>query len=245
MKIIMGIASTTHIDNNNDKMTKNALDGMAQQIQKKIIPLLIEHDWERQIGVVLYGEVFKMDDGEYGLGTISVMFESDEEKEIFKAGELNTNWLTYQNYFDVEEMRSVNQGDQIQLQIKENFNQNNDDELDDIANLLEEYFSENHIVREDGRVREIKSHVAFHKGMEIVIHSNDHTPPHFHVKSIQRGFNVRFYLETLELMSVKFGDISRNEIKAVQKFFTTNPKQLQKLRDKYKKLFPDYQATGS
>ena len=37
--------------------TKEYLEGMAEQIREKIIPLLIEHDWRKQIGVILYGGI--------------------------------------------------------------------------------------------------------------------------------------------------------------------------------------------
>ena len=235
----MGVASTTHVDRNNDKMTKEYLEGMAEQIREKIIPLLIEHDWRKQIGVILYGEVFQMRDEEYALGTISAIFEGNEEKEKFKVGEPNTNWLTYQNYFDVEEVKNATRVDSIQLKIMKNFDRDSNDDLNEIAKLLEEYFSKNNIRREDGKTYVIKAHIASHKGMEIVIHSNDHTPPHFHVISIQRGFNARFCLETQEFISNKFGDISGNEKRAIKKFFQTEPNQIKKLKATYKKFYPD------
>ena len=44
MKYITGIASTTHIDRQNECMAKSALDDMAIQIREKFIPQLEEHN---------------------------------------------------------------------------------------------------------------------------------------------------------------------------------------------------------
>ena len=81
MKITTGIASTTHIDRHNERMAKSAIDGMAEQIKERFIPQLIEHDPKQHIGVVLYGEVFLLKDGEFALGIVSGIFENNEEKE--------------------------------------------------------------------------------------------------------------------------------------------------------------------
>jgi len=239
MKITLGIASTTHVDLNNDKVTKNALDGMAKQIQESIIPCLLEHDSEKQLGILLYGEVFQLCDEEYALGVVYGIFENDEEGDEFEIGQPNTVWPNYKKYFNLDELKKSQFTKSMQKQNIESFTENNSNEFDDIAEHLEEYFNENNIRREDGRRFEIKAFIALHKGMKIFINSNDHTPPHFHVSSRQRNFNARFFLESLEFMSDKFGDISRNEIKAIQSFFKENPKQHQKLKDKYRQLFPD------
>jgi hypothetical protein len=239
MKISLSIASTTHIDHNNDKVTKSALDGMAKQIQESFVPCFIEHDSERQLGIILYGEVFQLWDKEHALGVVLGIFESDEECDRFKVGQPNTVWPNYKKYFNLDELRNAQFTQSMQKQNIENFTKNNSDEFDDIAAHLEEYFNKNNIRREDGRIFEIKAFIARNKGMEIFINSNDHQPPHFHVTSRQRNFNARFYLETLEFWSNKIGNISRNEIKAIQDFFKENPQQLQKLKDKYLQLFPD------
>ncbi len=86
MIIITGIASTTHIDRHNERMAKSALDGMAKQIKERFIPHLIEHDPNQHIGVILYGEVFRLKDGEYALGIVSGTFEDEHERERYKTG---------------------------------------------------------------------------------------------------------------------------------------------------------------
>lgn len=96
MKIITGIASTTHIDKHNERMAKSALDSMAEQIKKRFLPQLVEHDPNQHIGVILYGEVFQLKDGEYALGIVSGVFENNEEKQIFKIGQPNNVWEDYE-----------------------------------------------------------------------------------------------------------------------------------------------------
>ena len=86
MYLNIGIASTTHIDRNNDRMTKGALDGMANQINTKLIPYLIQHDFQKLIGVILYGEVFQLNDGEYALGIIAGVFENDLDERKYDFG---------------------------------------------------------------------------------------------------------------------------------------------------------------
>ncbi len=71
MNITTAIASTTHIDKHGDRFAKSALDDMARQIKTKFIPHLVEHDPKQQVGAALYGEVFKLGDGEYALGVVT------------------------------------------------------------------------------------------------------------------------------------------------------------------------------
>lgn len=48
-------------------MARSALETGARQIRKKYVPLLIEHDFNRQIGVLLNAKVAKLPDGEFAL----------------------------------------------------------------------------------------------------------------------------------------------------------------------------------
>lgn len=52
--------------------------------------------------------------------------------------------------------------------------------------------------------------------MQIVIYSNDHNPPHFHVKSKDLTIDAKFKIENCEYMS---GTISNKEIKIIEKFY--------------------------
>ena len=57
-------------------MAKVALDMFAGQICNKYIPTLIEHDPNKQIGVLLYGKVAQLEDEEFALYIVSGIFEN-------------------------------------------------------------------------------------------------------------------------------------------------------------------------
>ena len=102
------IASTTHVDRHFERMTKAALESMAQQIRTRYIPQLIEHDFNKHIGVLLYGKVAKMHDGEFGLYVVSGLFDNKEEKCIYLTGSPKMVWNKYQKYLDdLEELITV------------------------------------------------------------------------------------------------------------------------------------------
>jgi hypothetical protein len=107
MKIETGIASTTHIDQHNDQLTKSTLDNMAEQINEKFIPQLIEHDWDRHVGVILYGEVFQLDDGAYALGVVSGIFENEEEKTKCAPDTPNIFSNDYKEYLDINKLKTL------------------------------------------------------------------------------------------------------------------------------------------
>lgn len=52
--------------------------------------------------------------------------------------------------------------------------------------------------------------------MQIVIYSNDHNPPHFHVFSNDKKIDAKFTIERCELLS---GTISRKETKRIEAFY--------------------------
>jgi len=97
MKISMGIASTTHVDKQGDKMTKHALLSMCRQINDHYIPYDIEHRGI-YIGVILCAKVREMDDGEWALYIVAGIFESNGEREKYVYGETNT---IYRQYLDL------------------------------------------------------------------------------------------------------------------------------------------------
>lgn len=94
MKVITGIASTTHIDLDGDKMAKSALVSMAKQINDHFIPLTIEHK-PIYIGVILCGKVKRLNDGEWGLHIVVGLFETPQEKQKYVHGEPNTVFRNY------------------------------------------------------------------------------------------------------------------------------------------------------
>jgi hypothetical protein len=201
MKFNLGIASTTHIDCNNDKMTKGALDGMAEQVNSKLIPYLISHDFDKQVGVVLYGEVFQLDDSEYALGVVAGVYESEYDKDTFRKGLPNTFSSTYKRYFDIEyllELSRANASSKEQQESLRNFA---------LPDMLERYLNSTAFTP-DGEIIEIKELVASVGDLKIEVYPKDHYPPHFHVVY---GEHVGvFNIETLEMIEGDLPKRARN-----------------------------------
>lgn len=229
MKINIGIASTTHVDRHHERMAKSALDGMAKQIKEKFIPQLIEHDWNRHVGVILYGEVFQLEDGEYALGIVFGIFEEPEEKTKFEIGKPNNVWQKYEKYLDIEELKQI-QKDNSKKDKK--VEKSKISKPNNIADLLEKHIDSTQVLP-DSRVCKIKRYIASVGDLVIEVYPNDHYPPHFHVVSKQRKINARFNLETLEYINTKIGTISSKDIKKIQNFFEVMPQSLKFLKEEY------------
>lgn len=228
MKIGIGIASTTHIDRHNERMAKSALDGMADQIKEKYIPQLVEHDWNRHVGVLLYGEVFQLKDGEYALGVVTGLFENEGEKNEFRSGQPNKVWQNYKHYLNIEELIGLSDLKKPDLVSQNRIPVN-------IADLLETHLDSTQVLP-DGRVYKIKRFVAATGDLRIEVYPKDHEPSHFHVISKQRGINARFDIHTLELVSMKEGRIKKDDIKKIQDFFRTSPTFLNRLRNEHGRM---------
>jgi hypothetical protein len=99
MKIISGIASTTHIDRDGDRMAKSALLSMAEQINDHYIPLTAFHK-PIYIGVILCGKVKELEDGEWALHTVSGVFETPGERNKYTYGEPNMVSQKYLHLLD-------------------------------------------------------------------------------------------------------------------------------------------------
>ncbi|MFP4514386.1 MAG: DUF4160 domain-containing protein [Parcubacteria group bacterium] len=228
MKITTGIASTTHIDRHNERMAKSALDSMVEQIKKKFIPQLIEHDPNQHIGVVLYGEVFQLKDGEYALGIVSGIFENEQEKKRHKTGSPNDAWKDYKKYLDIDELVKMNEQNH-QVAKTNNSKQSN------IADLLETHLDSTQILP-NGTVYKIKRFIAATGDLKIEVYPKDHEPKHFHVVSKKRKINARFDIETLAHINNKQGSISSGDIKKIQNFFESCPKKLEFVRNEHARL---------
>lgn len=227
MKIDLGIASTTHVDRHNERFSKSALDSMAEQINEKIIPQLIEHDWNQWVGVILYGEVFQLDDGEYALGVVSGIFEKEEEKTVYVIGEQNIFWSDYKKYLDISKLKAL---------VGENRNFVSDNLAQNVADLLETHLDSTEVLLDD-TVYKIKRYIAAAGDLRIEVYPKDHEhQPHFHVISKQRGLNARFDIQTLEFINAKNGSIQPKDIKRIQTFFEANPEYLEKLRKEHDRL---------
>ncbi len=62
----------------------------------------------------------------------------------------------------------------------------------------------------------IKERLATIRNMQITIYSNDHYPPHFHVKSKDRKIDAKFKIENCEFIS---GKIESKDLKRLNAFF--------------------------
>ena len=231
MKIMTAVASTTHLDLHNERMSKSALEGMALQIRSKYIPQLVNHDLGRQIGVLLYGKVLSLEDGEFALYVVSGIFESESEKQNYKLGSPNIVWRKYKHYLDYAKKLSNQKKDKRKSQgllsdIRADFN---------IADLLEAHLDSTQVLP-DGRIYKIKRFIAATGDLRIEVYPKDHCPKHFHVTSKQRGINARFGLNTLEFINTKSGRVKKDDIKKIQNFFETHPEALQKLKSEYKRM---------
>lgn len=234
MKIYIGIASTTHIDRHGDRLSKDALDDMARQINEKYIPKLIDHDWNKHVGVILYGKVFRLEDGEYALGAVSGLFEDTLEFQKFKSGDKNIVWKDYRKFLNVNELvTTLHNKAKETNEIQDNFNKQGT--ARNVADLLETHLDSTNVLP-DGTVYKIKRFVTSAGDLRIEVYPKDHYPTHFHVISKQRKFNARFNLNTLEFESMKSGKISNGDIRKIQNFFRDYPKMLIRLKEEYSKL---------
>lgn len=76
-----------------------------------------------------------------------------------------------------------------------------------------------------------KERVCKIDGLEVIIHTNDHNPPHFHVKTRDKEIDAKFSIETGEYLS---GVIDSKNLKRIRVFYNS-PKTkiiLQKVWDK-------------
>ena len=225
MKIITAIASTTHIDRHNERMSKEALDSFAKAICTKFIPVLIDHDPKLQIGVLFYGKVIRLDDGEYALYVAQGQFESEEEKQSYTIGAPNKIWEKYTKYLSDFTDAQVSKKDVSKIAPRES----------NLAELLETHLDSTQIWT-DGSVYKIKRFIASAGDLEIHVYPKDHLPAHFHVLSKQRDINARFNLENLDLINLKTGKIRESDVKKIKNFFELHPDELAKLRSEHKRM---------
>mgnify|MGYP002640172137 CR=1 FL=1 len=61
-----------------------------------------------------------------------------------------------------------------------------------------------------------KERVASIDDLQVIIYSNDHTPPHFHVKAKNLRIDAKFKIEDCELIS---GEISTKDLKKIKAFY--------------------------
>ena len=75
-----GIMSTTHIDKQGGRMTKEAMLSLIEQTNKYYVPMGIEHDPRiPPIGRIEFTELIELEDGEYGIqGTFHIFEKGDQ-----------------------------------------------------------------------------------------------------------------------------------------------------------------------
>lgn len=95
---------------------------------------------------------------------------------------------------------------------------------------LEKYINQTLVHNEIG-VYFIKELVSRIRSMKIEIFSNDHNPPHFHVKSNDLTINAIFRIDNCELIQ---GTIARDDKKRIEAFFS-DPKTQLLMKDMWNK----------
>jgi hypothetical protein len=76
--------------------------------------------------------------------------------------------------------------------------------------VIEELLIEPNLVKKE-RVGKID-------GLEVIIYTNDHNPPHFHVKSRGKNIDAKFLIETGEYIS---GEIDSKNLKRIQAYYNS------------------------
>lgn len=231
MELIVGIASTTHVDRHNERVSKSALESMSRQIREKYIPQLVNHDWDEYIGVVLYGEVFQLEDGEFALGVVCGIFEDESEKDSFLPEQKNTVWESCRELLDVDSLRLFSAERALELRTEPQFIRLRKT----VANRLETYLDSTGVAP-DGTVYTTKFLVTSLNDLKIEVYPHDHAPKHFHVTSKQRGIDARFSIDTLEPISTKHGTISPRDIRKIQDYFVKRPDELERLISEHTRL---------
>lgn len=99
----------------------------------------------------------------------------------------------------------------------------------DIENRFKEYLEKylnRTVITSDGEFYFIKELVARIRNLKIEIYSNDHNPPHFHVKTSDNSVDAVFRLDNCQLIK---GDLKGKDRKRIEKFFEDeNTKDLMK-----------------
>ena len=86
MKLIRARVATTHIDQHNERMTREALEDMARQIAEHYIPVMWNHDIRHPpLGRIISAEVVPLEDGKYALETTNECWEQDDTPELLRG----------------------------------------------------------------------------------------------------------------------------------------------------------------
>ncbi|REG91120.1 DUF4160 domain-containing protein [Flavobacterium aquicola] len=83
-----------------------------------------------------------------------------------------------------------------------------------LSEIIAFYFSKESIESYVGY--ETRERIGTVNGMQVIIYSNDHNPPHFHVKTNDNRVNAKFKIENGEFLS---GEISTKDLKRIELFY--------------------------
>jgi hypothetical protein len=210
-------------------MSERALRQAALRIRQIYVPLLVNHDWGRRVGVLLSARVEPTEDDEFVLLAVAGLFENEDEPERYPIGARNILWQHYDEILDDESLQ--------ESILEANHDESSIDQMsalsvEGIAVRLAVYLDYAYSRRKRGGYM-MKFLVAQVDDLKINVY-RDHPPPHFHVTSRQRNLNVRFDLETLEPLDGE--RIERADQKKIRRFFENNPGALQRLRDEHRRM---------
>jgi len=211
-------------------MTKETLEEKGNMINTIYLPLTDEnHDVQNPIGVLLYGEVFPLDDGEFALGFVAGVYEEAEDLKTYKLSARNTAGNMYKRHLNKDYLKEV-----------VNLNKNTETSLKKInvrvISSLMNLFLDSTDVSHGGQLRIQKKFVASTGDLTIEIYPKDHLPDHFHVISRQRKINARFDLDTLEHISNETGQIREKDIRKIQAFLKLHPTYIDVLRSECQRM---------
>ncbi|OQB05858.1 MAG: hypothetical protein BWY19_00742 [bacterium ADurb.Bin212] len=80
---------------------------------------------------------------------------------------------------------------------------------------------------------------GMNRGIRVYVHTGDHMPIHFHVKSSQRYLNAKFQLDPLRLLENKTAIPLEMDEKFILKYFAKNNHLLKDIRKKFMELNPE------
>jgi hypothetical protein len=223
------LASTTHLDLHYERMSRDFLESSAASMKKVHRPYLIDHDFDRQIGVVLNARVAELPDGEHGLFLVVGLFDELGEKACYETGDDNLVHGLYDDLLDgIEEGVVLQEGREVTSLEREL----------SLPELLAIHLDSTKVMK-SGEVYKVKRYIVSVGDLSIHVYAKDHPgekPGHFHVKSKQRKIDARFNLDTLECMNVKGGRLKADDPSKIVNFFTTHPEHLATLRDEHRRL---------
>lgn len=107
MKLIQQPMASTHVDSHGERMDRDALQQMADNMQHIVAPVSVEHDpRNRPRGRIRQASVHELPDGEFGLMGEIELFEPGDKPEFLDGRELPVPWcdagqfsLTYDRNF--------------------------------------------------------------------------------------------------------------------------------------------------